>query len=47
MKPGNVGFQGQHFVSVERTAQIFEDLLNHRIAEGTLIKAGQEIIGGS
>jgi hypothetical protein len=29
-------------VPVERTAQLFEDLLNHRIAEGTLIKAGQE-----
>ena len=36
-------FQSQHFVPVERTAQIFEDLLNHRIAEGTLIKAGQEL----
>ncbi len=35
-------FQTQHFVPVERTAQIFEDLLHHRIAEGTLIKAGQE-----
>ena len=39
-------FQSQHFVSVERTAQIFEDLLNHRIAEGTLIKAGQELAAG-
>ena len=36
-------FQTQHFVPVERTAQIFEDLLNHRIAQGTLIKAGQEL----
>jgi transposase len=36
-------FQTQHFVPVERTAQIFEDLLNHRVAEGTLIKAGQEL----
>jgi transposase len=36
-------FQTQHFVPVERTAQIFEDLLHHRIAEGTLIKAGQEL----
>ena len=35
-------FQTQHFVPIERTAQIFEDLFNHRIAEGTLIKAGQE-----
>ncbi len=36
-------FQTQHFIPVERTAQIFEDLLHHRIAEGTLIKAGQEL----
>lgn len=36
-------FQTQHFIPMERTAQIFEDLLNHRIAEGTLIKAGQEL----
>jgi transposase len=36
-------FQSQHFVPVERTAEIFEDLLNHRLAEGTLIKAGQEL----
>ena len=34
-------FQTQHFIPMECTAQIFEDLLNHRIAEGTLIKAGQ------
>lgn len=38
-------FQVQHFVPIERTAQIFEDLLNHRIAEGTLMKAGQELSG--
>jgi transposase len=36
-------FQSQHFVPVERTAQIFEDLLNHRLAEATVIKAGQEL----
>jgi transposase len=35
-------FQTQHFVPVERTAQIFEDLLDHRIAEATLMKASQE-----
>ncbi|CDH45228.1 hypothetical protein BN874_2180005 [Candidatus Contendobacter odensis Run_B_J11] len=29
---------------VDRTAQIFEDLLHHRIAEGTLIKAGQDFV---
>lgn len=39
-------FQSQHFVPVERTAQIFEDLLNHRLAEATLIKAGQELSRG-
>ena len=38
-------FQSQHFVPVERTAQIFEDLLNHRVAEATIIKAGQELSG--
>jgi transposase len=39
-------FQNQHFVPVERTAQIFEDLLNHRLAEATLIKVGQELSSG-
>ena len=38
-------FQSQHFVPVERTAQIFEDLLNHRLSEATLIQAGQELSG--
>ena len=36
-------FQNQHFVPVARTAQIFEDLLGHRIAEGTLIQSGREL----
>lgn len=35
-------FQTQHFVPVERTAQIFEDVLGHRIAEATLMKASRE-----
>ena len=39
-------FQSPPFVSVERTAPIFEDLLHHRIAEGTLIKAGPEGAAG-
>lgn len=34
-------FQTQHFVPVERTAQIFEDWLDQRIAEATPMKAGQ------
>jgi transposase len=32
-------FQTQHFVPVERTAQILEDLVSHRVAEATLMKA--------
>ena len=35
-------FQTQHFVSVERTAQIIEDLVGHRVAEATLMKAQRE-----
>ena len=33
----------QHFISVERTAEIFEDLLSHRISEATVLKAGEEL----
>ena len=35
--------QTQYFVPMERTAQIFGDLPNHRIAEGTLIKSRTRI----
>jgi hypothetical protein len=35
-------FQTQHCVSVERTAQIIEDLAGHRVAEATLINAQRE-----
>ncbi len=35
-------FQTQHFVPVERTAQIIEDLVGHRVAEATLMKAQRE-----
>jgi transposase len=35
-------FQTQHFVPVERTAQIIEDLTGQRVAEATLLKASQE-----
>jgi hypothetical protein len=35
-------FQTQHFVPVERTAQILEDLVGHRVAEATLMKAQRE-----
>ena len=33
----------QHFIPLERTAQIFEDLLGHRISEGMVLKAGAEL----
>lgn len=36
-------FPHQHFVSVERTAQIFEDLLHHRLSEGVILKAGEAL----
>jgi transposase len=35
-------FQTQHFVPVERTAQIIEDLIGQRVAEATLMKAQRE-----
>ncbi|OAD19237.1 transposase IS66 [Candidatus Thiomargarita nelsonii] len=36
-------FSNQHFIPVERTAQIFEDLLNHRVSEATVLKASEEL----
>ena len=33
----------QHFIPLERTAQIFEDLLDHRISEATVLKAGEAL----
>jgi len=38
-------FPNQHYVSVERTAQIFEDLVAHRLSEATILKAGEELSG--
>jgi transposase len=35
-------FQTQHFVPVERTAHIIEDLTGQRVAEATLMKASRE-----
>ena len=37
-------FQTQHFVPVERTAQIVEDLVGHRVAEATLMKAQRDCV---
>ena len=36
----------QHFIPLERTAQIFEDLLGHRISEAMVLKAGAELDRG-
>ena len=36
-------FTNQHFISVERTGEIFEDLVNHRVSEGTIVKASEEL----
>ncbi len=36
-------FANQHFIPIERTAQIFEDLLNHRVSEATILKATNEL----
>ena len=37
-------FQTQHFVPVERTAQIIEDWVGHRVAEATLMKAQRDCV---
>ena len=36
----------QHFIPLERTTQIFADLLGHRISEATVLKAGAELDRG-
>lgn len=36
----------QHFIPLERTTQIFEDLLGHRISEAMVLKAGAELDRG-
>ena len=33
----------QHFIPLERTAQLFEDLLGHRISEAMVLKAGEAL----
>ncbi len=37
-------FQTEHFIPTKRTAQIFADLLHHSITEGTVIKAGKDLV---
>ncbi len=36
-------FGNQHHVPLERTAQIIEDLTGHKISEGSLLKASEEL----
>ena len=46
MKTWAAYFPSERFVPVERTAQIFEDLVHHRLSEATILKAGQELSQG-
>ena len=32
----------QHHIPVERTTEIFEDLVQHRVSEGTGLKASEQ-----
>ena len=36
-------FTNQHYVALERTAQIFEDLMHHRVSEAVLLNASKEL----
>jgi len=36
-------FTNQHHIPVERTAEIFADLLHHRVSEATVLNASQEL----
>ena len=38
-------FPNQHHIAVERTAEIFEDLVQHRVSEGTVLKASEQLDG--
>ena len=36
-------FYNPHLIPLERAAPIFEDLVNHRVSEATLLKAREEL----
>ena len=38
-------FPHQHPIAVERTSEIFEDLVQHRVSEGTVLKASEQLDG--
>jgi transposase len=39
-------FPNQHYVSVERTTEIFADLVQHRVSEATVLKASEQLEKG-
>jgi transposase len=39
-------FPNQHYVSVERTTEIFADLVQHRVSEATVLKASEQLETG-
>jgi transposase len=39
-------FPNQHYVSVERTTEIFSDLVQHRVSEATVLKASEQLETG-
>ena len=43
VKTWSAYFTNQHHIPVERTTQIFEDLVHHRVSEATVLKASQEL----
>ena len=38
-----VYFNQQHYVSLERTGEIFEDLYGHSVSEGTIVEAWSQV----
>ena len=45
LKSHAVYFNTQHYIPFERTADIFEDVFNHRVSEGTLIQSINDFAG--
>jgi transposase len=43
VKTWSAYFTNEHHIPVERTAEIFADLVHHRVSEATVLKASQEL----
>jgi transposase len=43
IKTWSAYFTNEHHIPVERTAEIFADLVHHRVSEATVLKASQEL----